>query len=58
MSNYLFSRETEIYLSLVTAGVDMEEAAREASQQANYERAQENLKAMKCNLVKPVKEAF
>lgn len=58
MSNYLFSRETEIYLSLVTAGVDMEEAAREASQQANYERAQENLKAMRCNLVKPVKEAF
>lgn len=58
MSNYLFSRETEIYLSLVTAGVDMEEAAREASQQANYERAQENLKVMRCNLVKPVKEAF
>lgn len=58
MSNYLFSRETEIYISLVTAGVDMEEAAREASQQANYERAQENLKAMRCNLVKPVKEAF
>ena len=58
MSNYLLSRETEIFISLVTAGVDIEEAKREASYKANYEREQENLKAMKCNLVKPLKGAF
>lgn len=58
MSDYLLSRETEIFISLVTAGVDIEEAKREASYKANYEREQEKLKAMKCNLVKPVKEEF
>lgn len=51
MSNYLLSRETEIFISLVTAGVDIEEAKREASYKANYEREQENLKAMKCKIV-------
>ena len=58
MSNYVLSRQTEIYISLICAGMDFEDAAAEARNQANYEMAKDNLKLMRCNLVEPVKEAF
>lgn len=59
MSNYTLSRQTEIYISLICAGMDFEDAAEEARNQAAYERACEAVKRMGCDhLVTPVKEAF
>ena len=58
MSNYKLSRQTEIYISLVFSGVDFEDASEEARNQENYERAKDNLKLMRCDLVEPVREAF
>ena len=51
MSNYALSRQTEIYISLICAGMDFEDAAEEARNQANYEMAKDNLKLMRCDLV-------
>ena len=56
MSNYALSRQTEIYISLVCAGVDFEDAEEEARNQANYEMSKDNLKLMRCDLVEPVRE--